>query len=396
MKRIVFIVETKFQNRDAKRFGIEFFKGKGFEPVIWDISWIINPTYAREYCAPDLYEGNVFEFKDMKSFLQECSKLCFADLVLKTRARGKKYHKIEKALIGSPATYGQFDFGIQPGQNIILNKGNVGKSLSRIRNVLKNPWQLPELIYNKIPKRIRGVGNLDFLILGGGTDIALRNHEVSQDLTKWIWSHTLDYDIFLDNGPDVDSTDENYILYLDSYMCFHPSLKIREIEPFIDVERFFSRLRMCFEYLEQRFGAKVLIAAHPRSEYETMNQDFFDGRKLVKGNTVEWVKRAKLVLSHSSNSTVFAALYKKPVLFLTNDDIESDCSPYVGYSKEYAKSLGRVCHNFDQDINVLDDQDILSVDEVDYDDFVERYVKTSGSPAKPFWEIFYDAYSKGF
>ena len=78
---------------------------------------------------------------------------------------------------------------------------------------------------------------------------------------------------------------------------------------------FYGSLNSFFSKVEQHFGCKVVIAAHPSSVY-TNNP--FDGRDIIYNKTCELIKDCTAVCMHTSNALSYAILFNKPLALLTN------------------------------------------------------------------------------
>ena len=87
----------------------------------------------------------------------------------------------------------------------------------------------------------------------------------------------------------------------------------------IDPERYFSSLNVYFARLEAVLGIRVVIAAHPKANYQATR---FDGRTIIAGRTPELVRDADLVISHHSTSISYAVLAEKPIVFVYTSDMK--------------------------------------------------------------------------
>lgn len=105
---------------------------------------------------------------------------------------------------------------------------------------------------------------------------------------------------------------EKHIVFLDEYEPFHPDygkLGVKTVSP----DSYFALLNSFFSLLEKKFDLPVVIAAHPAAQMPEYKQ-YFEGRSVVQGETVELVRDAKYVLGHTSTAFQFAFLYQKPFL----------------------------------------------------------------------------------
>ena len=133
----------------------------------------------------------------------------------------------------------------------------------------------------------------------------------------------------------------------------------------------------------EKTGLKIIIAAHPRSNYEDL-PDYFKGRKRVKGKTIELIKECRLVLAHCSTAINFANLFYKPIIFVSCSDFERT---YVDYwITEMAKWHGKIPIFMGKN-NGLGLKKELMVNKKHYDNYRKAYIKAEHSEDLPFWQI---------
>jgi hypothetical protein len=169
---------------------------------------------------------------------------------------------------------------------------------------------------------------------------------------------------------------------------FHPDYDRLKLKPFSEAEAYYPSLRRFFDFLERERGAGIVIAAHPHSRYKDRLEDFFGGRPVVQGKTLELVRKAGFVIAHSSTALNFAVLFQKPVVFVTTDSLQR--SQRMARSiQAMAAWLGKTPINVDAPLGV-DWARELTVDEKAYAQYRGAYIKKAGSPEKLAWQIFAD------
>ena len=200
--------------------------------------------------------------------------------------------------------------------------------------------------------------------------------------TRTIRAHSFDYDIFLKlRGQEcVGDT----AVFLDEYMPFHPDYVHQGIEPFSTAGEYYPQLCRIFARIEEKTGLKVVVAAHPRADYASHDRDYFEGRPVISGKSAELVRDCRMVILHASTAVGFAALFEKPMVFVTTDSLDaSRMGPFI---KTMATGFGQKPLNADQEDYVLErapDVDVQACRQ-----YVHRYIKTPGTPDIPCWEIF--------
>lgn len=176
--------------------------------------------------------------------------------------------------------------------------------------------------------------------------------------------HHIDYDKYL-LDTRKDDVGEEYILFIDEATGIHPEeiykKEIYRNEDFIKKYRC-SMIRL-FEKLENNYGLRTIIAAHPKAEY---TGDEFGNREIIQFQSYELIKKAALIIIQYSTMVDIAALYKKRVLFVTIDEFASKENCMV-----YQRVFDMVPFNIYHDDNP---ENFVWMDEKKYDMFIDNYV----------------------
>ena len=61
---------------------------------------------------------------------------------------------------------------------------------------------------------------------------------------------------------------------------------------------------------------KIIVASHPKLDFKNKEYGNFEH---VKGKTMELVKDCSLCLTFNSTAISYAVLFKKPIIFLSNN-----------------------------------------------------------------------------
>ncbi|MFC1621717.1 hypothetical protein ACFL2G_05400 [Candidatus Omnitrophota bacterium] len=145
-------------------------------------------------------------------------------------------------------------------------------------------------------------------------------------------------------------------------------------------------LRNIILYLiEKETGFKVVIAAHPRSNYEE-RPDYFKGRECIRGKTIDLIRESKLVLCHCSTASNFTNLFYKPAVFMTCSELNKIHRHKNYYVKEFAKWFGKEPVSIDEASGINWDKE-LTVKRDHYDNYRNAYIKTENSEELPFAQI---------
>ena len=123
-----------------------------------------------------------------------------------------------------------------------------------------------------------------------------------------------DYDRYMEAKTDRGNelVEGRYAVFLDSNLPYHSDLAFcgyRHIDP----AAYYASVNRFFGLLERKHGIRVVIAAHPRANYDAAA---FEGRQIHRLATAELVRNAEFVLAHTSTAISFAVLNRKPLVFI--------------------------------------------------------------------------------
>ncbi|MEK9627548.1 MAG: hypothetical protein VW455_00855 [Nitrospinota bacterium] len=152
----------------------------------------------------------------------------------------------------------------------------------------------------------------------------------------------------------------------------------------LTVEKYFPSICRFFDFVEKQLNIKVKIAAHPKSNHPTY-PDYYGNRETLSGATFGMIKNSSLVISQGSTAIQFAILLKKPIFFLTTNELEKD-PIFSSDIKAFANSLGKEPINIDEPFFVDWEKELL-VDEKVYDEYINIYIKKRGTEELNTWQI---------
>ena len=204
-------------------------------------------------------------------------------------------------------------------------------------------------------------------------------------------AHSMNYDVYL-KIKNKETKNNSYAVFLDEDMVYHPDLPYLNIDRPVTEQEYYPPLLKFFRKFEKETGLKIKFAAHPKSLKKNRPKLPLDIDYSI-GNTAELVKNSSLVLLHSSTSISYAILFKKPIIFLTSNELmKSWIGPRIdNFSKVLNSKLINMSVNTTEK---LDLQSLLKIDEDRYKNYLDQYIKVPHSPYLPLWEIFTEYFIK--
>jgi hypothetical protein len=374
--KIIYLIGSPFNQRDYERYGVETFIQNGFDVFVWDFTPFLHPQVDRLVIPPDPIEyKNFMRFNSKRDAIAAISKEredCFVVSLIPYRINT---FSIFRQITKNKLPYSVFISNSIPDPYSNKSKKFLFKKIRRL-----TPRKLINHLFIKIPFFLFGVSPATFALAGGAkssTKMPLINYK-----TEVAWIHTLDYDIYLDDKESVQGG-AKMAIFLDAYVPFHPDNIHAGINSPVTPDEYYPLLCKFFNYVEEELGLNVVIAAHPRSHYDKL-PDFFQGRKVIRGKTIELVKDSKLVILHDSTAINFSVLYKKPMIFITMDRFEKTeggcyISKFASYFKKKSINISRNAG--------IDLERELFVYEEGYAKYKHDFIKTEGTEETPFWQV---------
>ncbi|MDD2458827.1 MAG: hypothetical protein PHQ83_10020 [Eubacteriales bacterium] len=201
-------------------------------------------------------------------------------------------------------------------------------------------------------------------------DYLLANGNFYPEYTRhFVKIHHVKYDEYLQSRSLPPIIEGTYALFLDTAATTHPfyGLKRHASKRKVDAQGYIDRLNRFFDQIEKEHNLPVIIAAHPKAEYDEAT---FNGRPIIKYKTGQLIEHSSLVLSHYSTSVINAVLAEKPLVFLWYPEMLYSMQKYMAIGAiEYAKRLKAAHVNLDHPESFE-----IHVNAKAYRDFIETFL----------------------
>lgn len=200
--------------------------------------------------------------------------------------------------------------------------------------------------------------------------------------TKIVNINYPDYEKALSVADGKAFINDDYILFIDEYLPLHPDIKVVGIRG-ANPELYYRQLNLFFDKIEAKYNAKVVIAAHPKA-LRYLQDDYFDGRKVIFNKTAELVRDSQFVVMHDSTSYIYPLYFKKKILFVTSHDIEENAPSTHKNTMSLASSIQAKCIYFDESF----DTEPYPVNEMIYGNILRQRFMSSLDSRKKTSDIF--------
>ena len=310
------MVETPILSRYYRRYGIDTLRAMGFDATIWDMSPVLLPV-AYNNIKTDLCDYKVFgfvQFYTMKEISKALKKLDENDtLLICSMGYRWGYRHVFQIITRKNLHYCYFMQELSPSDHVSTGKSRKWKeyNLKRIYNA----------VCRRIPWKYLGIRSADFIIGCGKNEKEIQYYKENR-LCKTecpvIYFHSSNYEECREALQFPRMISDKYCVVIDQYLPYHPDNLDNGV--LIDANRYYNGLNKLFDKIEEELGIDTVVAAHPRSNYN-MHSECFPNRRVYKNLTCRLVKDCEFVIYHYSNSLAYTAVFNKPVLVVTSDDI---------------------------------------------------------------------------
>lgn len=371
---IIILTESPFSRRDHDRFGVELLS-RNFQVSILDCTRWLKPEFWDKYSELAYRCPGYVSVPDLDSLLGHIRSQFHAVAIdylggcagSKRVRIGLKDRKIPRAIV----------------QNGLLPTPIVRWSDRVFRIVSSNtPRSILEKIYRRSEHLLSPDPVPEIALLSGTA--GLKDKRL-HGLAHKIWAHSFDFDTYLANKEQAAALVAPYAVFLDEDMIYHSDFDHSGIKSPATEDAYYASMNCFFQKLERKLGMPVTVAAHPRSRYDLRPQ-LWNGRTTIYAKTAQLVRDAKLVLCHQSTSVSFAVMWRKPLIFLTTNELVSS---YLQPGIALGSTLLRApLINTDENNELPVIKSLFAVDEMAYAKYTEEYIKRPGTPNLPAWQIF--------
>jgi len=382
MKPTLFVcIKNPFTQRDLERMGIEALE-RDFDLRILDCTAWLMPSAQLTRGPGSLARSNlraVSSLREFKTALGDARGSYALDYVgpfspqailmfNALKSRGIKLVVVDSGAYPSPeVTLGRRSLAVKIFD--VFRHGGLRQHLNaRINKLLLKflPYQQP-----------------DFALVSGSWWTA--DPRFAEAVQK-IPAHSFDYERYWQlkqapASPDMACAGP-YAVYLDEDIAGHEDNDDLGFATPASVARFYPALARLFDQFEAVTGMRVLVAGYPSNRSGAA--ECFGGRQVFLGCTAELIRDAGLVFAHASTAISFAVLWRRPLVFLTSNEIAR--SWYQRWIEAPRTLLRASMVNVDE-APLRISPEWSTIDVPAYENYQEMFIKSPDSPDISLWEI---------
>lgn len=367
IKKVIFIGYAPLTISTEKNFYFNEILSQGLELQYWDLTEIFFPLSS----LPDSINKDYIKFFPNMNELEKKLKLEKIEEILVIPIIGFEWRSLYLYYILNKykCRLGFFARGMLPIYSINLKR----KILSKLHSLLcpKEVWRL---FLNQVAYFIRkrsSIGHYNVVFAAG--KVAEKSFV---SITNCIvCCNHFDYDDALEFEQKSSYNKINYIVFLDEFLSGHPDFKMQNTHT-VSENNYFCEMNLFFQKLEKTLGLEVIIASHPKANYDLK---VFDGRKIIKYQTAELAKNATLIIAHVSTSIGFGVIYQKPIVLTYTQDLKAVNPTYVGYINTFGRALNCLVIEIDEFIDTDQIFHLKDIDTSSYNAYLENYLTSNES-----------------
>jgi hypothetical protein len=387
MRRVVYLIDQPFDERNFQRFGIQAWIDRRWDVEVWDLTPWAHPQVWRSFMerGHHLKEfPGYFPVRSRSELMRRLHRAPTIQYLIDLAGNGLHSIRAKRALKRAGAARVVCATGSIPVPVRMDGRSPIGKLRKLIAKGPRAGWKfLGSAFLNKIVARRIPT---DLAVVSGTESMPLAHN--SKAVIK---AHNFDYDVYLELNRSAPADEAPYAVFVDQDYCFHLEFLYQDAKFVVTAERYFPAVCNGLEAIAAALKLDMRIAAHPRASYEKRGgpQRFFRSFPMEYGRTAELVRGSKAVIGHDSTAIQYAVLFGKPIIFLTTDELSR---AYEGASIEsVAMELGKKPINLDRaDLSAVDWRAELQVDPETYARYRSKYIKAEGSQELPLWTIVID------
>lgn len=392
IESIIFLVYWPITDFEERRWGFERLRSNGYKVEVCDVTYLCNQKEIK--CNPVSNELNneyickIYSYNELDCFLAKRAKHSF--FIDYIRANGdidKKTEKIFRFLSRHHIQYGIVLANTLPLPNINIVTAD---KFSRIQSFLRNTLY-PLNFYNYLVRKTiiylrknRWLYPLPIKIFALDSPILrqfLSKYELDSNIVRKV--HSFDYYDYLLSNHENDFPKKKYCVFIDEGIigsCDWDILGIEKLD-----ERLYSReINKVMCYIESFFNMEVIIAAHPRVNFEQL-KDIYPQKRIIQGKTLQLIQSSELILAHYSTVLGLAAFFKKPILLIETSEMKKN-GYFSNCINTMATALGLTpFHLAEEKMDDIGMHLCWSVEK--YEEYVNSYIKSSGVNNDNLWDV---------
>jgi hypothetical protein len=336
MQKVIYVSFVRLTDKVAADWHIDYLIERGVCVEYWDIVSLVREEHSEPRAIIPGYLRVLRSFDELEALLRlPGNRDAFHVMLISYAGR---FTRIFRLLSKYNCRMVRFASGALPE--------DPGYGWRKIAAWLRTPGRFVGELYGRAKasalRKLKLVK--PFAITFAAGDASMANHT---DSVKVVPINFFDYDLFVKASADGERrlVTGRYAVFLDSNLPYHSDFALcgyQQVEPV----GYYQSINRFFGLLERDCGVSVVIAAHPRADYDDAT---FQNRQIHRLVTAELVRDAEFVLTHASTAMSFAVLNAKPLVFIYTEGMAAAYQhSYLRAMRCYADYLDAPIYNVDE------------------------------------------------
>tara|TARA_B100000795_G_C22799961_1_gene441307 strand:+ start:66 stop:1256 length:1191 start_codon:yes stop_codon:yes gene_type:complete len=377
MKKVILLTTGTLTDEDYQNLEISNYKKKQIQFEIWNFKFLYNLRVKNKKINCEVILSNFKHFKE---------------LIIKNKRHNLLFDVRTNFNLDSLKI---FYYLTKYNCRFILHVGSLEGDLPENKKSFNFTHKIKSFFSNKLLLFVKNkfafiffklnlhklykLKNADFVyVMGKKTYKNLKVIPLIGPDTKIVKGHHRNYDqyLILKEQKKFKNSKEKFALFIDQGVPMNPDwLKLGLND--VNIDEYYSSLRVFFLKVEKQLDIKIKISAHPRIDPKKIVK-YFKEFEIIQGKTLELIYKSKFVISHDSTVLNFAIFLKKPILFIINDSLKNSVHDHLQEIKSFAQHLKKKVVNINKlDFKILKKE--LFVDNILYKKYIINNFKFAKS-----------------
>lgn len=333
-RKVIYVSFGRLTDKIARDWYIDYLIEKGVRVEYWDVVALTRAAHNERGEENPEYRRDFYTYAELEAALRASDNVdaCYVMLI----GYAGRFTRIYRLLSKYDCRMLLIAWGAMP-------RDPPYKWRKIVAALSKPVWLATELLYRakaELLRKLRLVKPYDIVFAAGDALMGTKQYA-----RKVVPINLCDYDQYISAQLAAHRViPEPYAVFLDINLPHQSDLSLCGYTP-IDPIGYYRSLNSFFSSLERQFQIKVVIAAHPKADYDDAT---FEGRSIRRLITAELVRDAEFVISHTSTAQSYAVLNEKPLIFIyTNAMLAEYGETLIREMRCYADFLDAPIYNCD-------------------------------------------------
>jgi hypothetical protein len=374
-KKVIYVAWIKLTDKYARDWYIDHLIQNGIEVEYWDVSALTREQHN------EAAELDVNYLRVLKSYGE------FEHLVQREENKGVIYVMLMDPCWKTRRPYRLLSkynckmVYIAWGAMPVLAVPKLQKALSKL---ILHPFEFFGLLFTMmgwlVYKKLKLI-NQFYIVFAAGSVIT----KSDQFAKKVVPFNLCDYDNYMRvKESNKLLVNGKYAVFLDINLPHQSDLALSGLVA-VNANNYYQSLNRFFSRLEQQYGIKIVIAAHPKTSADAT---VFGQREIYRLCTAELVKDADFVITHTSTALSYVALNFKPCIFIYTGEMDALYrTSVIKQMRAQAIYLDSPMYNIDQ---IADGSQVAlkAPNNINYDDYRYSFLTSKESENSSGKDIF--------